>query len=144
MSWPSVIILAPVAGRLSLEARIRSFGVVPDPATNSERLHWQGYSYYFDLSGAILADFEPEEVEQVTARIGEPYGAYVSCQSMDAARAFLGQVLLGFDGLLDTNHFEVLPAGEFLRLLTLHPQWDWRRTPSADLQPSSDSEGTHR
>ncbi|GAA1537427.1 hypothetical protein GCM10009730_53430 [Streptomyces albidochromogenes] len=137
MSWPSVIILAPVEERSTLEARIRSFGVVPDPATGSERLHWQGYSYYFDLSGAILVDFEPDEVEEITARIGEPYGAYVSCQSMDAARAFLGQVLPGVDGLLDTNHHDVLPAGEFLRLLTLHPQWDWRRVPSTGLRSSA-------
>ncbi|WP_308377991.1 hypothetical protein [Streptomyces sp. ISL-98] len=128
-----MIILAPAEQRLSLETRIRSFGLAPDPATGCERLYWQGYSYYFDLSGDILDDFEPEDLEQITARIGEPYGAYVSCGSMDAARAFLGQVLPGFNGLLDTNHYEVLPADEFLDLLARHPQWDWRRIPSTDL-----------
>ncbi|WP_395296309.1 hypothetical protein ACF9IK_24860 [Kitasatospora hibisci] len=44
------------------------------------------------------------------------------------------QVLPGFEGLVDTNHDDVLPAGEFLALLARHPQWDWRRVPSADLQ----------
>ncbi len=133
MSWPSVVILAPVAQRPSLETRVRSFGLVPDPVTGDERMHWQGYSYSFDLSGGILPDFEPEELDQVTARIGEPYGAYVSCQSMDAARTFLRQVLPGFDGLVDTNHHEILPAGEFLALLTRYPRWDWRRTPSTGV-----------
>ncbi len=134
MSWPSVIILASKAECSSLEGRIRSFELVPDPATGDERLHWQGYSYYIDLSGGILADFGPEELEQIAARIGEPYGVYVSCQSMDAARVFLGQVLPGLDGLVDTNHNDILPASEFLALLARHPRWDWRRIPSADPQ----------
>ncbi|MFI1398730.1 hypothetical protein [Streptomyces sp. NPDC020681] len=139
-----MIILAPAEQGPSLEARIRSFGLVPEPVTGGERLYWQGYSYFFDLSGGILADFEPEELEQITAQIGKPYGAYVSCESMDAARAFLGQVLRGFDGLLDTNHFEVLAACEFLDLLARHPRWDWRRTPSADLQQDGFMQGGRR
>ncbi|MFD4029080.1 hypothetical protein ACFWVP_00690 [Streptomyces sp. NPDC058637] len=133
MSWPSVIILAPVDQRRSLEGRIRCFELVPDPVTGEEKLYWHGYAYYVDLSGGILADYEPEELEEVTARIGVPYGVYVSCESTDAARAFLGRVLPGFDGLLDTNHFEILPAGEFLMLMGRHPRWDWRRRPSTDL-----------
>lgn len=134
MSWPSVIILAPAERRSSLEGRIRSFELVPDPATGDERLHWHGYSYYIDLAGGILADYEPDELEQVTTRIGEPYGVYVSCESMDAARAFLCHVLDGFDGLVDTNHYEILPASEFLALVGRHPGWDWRRQPSTDLR----------
>ncbi|CAL9677408.1 hypothetical protein SUDANB1_08105 [Streptomyces sp. enrichment culture] len=136
MSWPSVIVLAAVEARRSLEGRIRSFGLAPKPcpATGDERLHWRGYSYYLDLSGRILADYEPDELEQVRAEIGEPYGVYVSCESMDAARAFLRHVLEGFDGLVDTNHFEILPAHEFLALLNRHPEWDWRRRPSTDLR----------
>ncbi|MFC8142832.1 hypothetical protein ACFUKV_13950 [Streptomyces paradoxus] len=58
----------------------------------------------------------------------------ISCQSMNAARAFLRRVLDGFDGLVDTNHFEILPALEFLALLDRHPEWDWRRRPSTDLR----------
>jgi hypothetical protein len=134
MSWPSVILLAPVESRPSLEGRIRSFDLVPDPATGDERLHWGGYSYYLDLSGKILSDYEPDELEQVRSEIGEPYGVCVSCQSMDAARAFLRRVLDGFDGLVDTNHFEILPSHEFLTLLGHHPDWDWRRRPSTDLR----------
>ncbi|MGW0884605.1 hypothetical protein [Streptomyces sp. NPDC002671] len=60
---------------------------MPDPVTGDERLHWHGYSYYIDLSGGILTDYELEELEQVKTRIGDPYAVYVSCQSMDAARA---------------------------------------------------------
>ncbi|WP_329384667.1 hypothetical protein [Streptomyces sp. NBC_01716] len=137
MSWPSVILLAPAERRASLEGRIRSFEsfeLVPDSVTGDERLHWHGYSYAIDLSGAILADYEPDELQQVTARIGEPYGVYVSCESMDAARVFLRQVLDGFDGLVDTNHFEILPANEFLTLVDRHPAWDWRRRPSTELR----------
>ncbi|MFD9007323.1 hypothetical protein ACFV0T_41455 [Streptomyces sp. NPDC059582] len=133
MSWPSVVLLAPAGQRRRLEARIRSFALVPEPATGGERLHWQGYSYSFDLSGGILADFEPEELEQVTARIGKPYGVWVSCESMDAARAFLRDVLPGFGGLVDTNHYEIIQAGEFLTLINRHPGWDWRRRPSTEL-----------
>ncbi|WP_244529854.1 hypothetical protein [Streptomyces wuyuanensis] len=99
-----------------------------------ERLHWHGYSYSLDLSGGILADYEPDELGQVTASIGEPYAFYVSCQSMDAARAFLRDVLPGVDGLVDTNHFEILQASRFLTLLDSHPSWDWRRQPSTDPQ----------
>jgi hypothetical protein len=129
-----VILLAPVESRPSLEGRIRSLDLVPDPATGDERLHWRGYSYYLDLSGGILSDYEPDELEQVRSEIGDPYGIYVSCQSMDAARAFLRRVLDGFDGLVDTNHFEILPSHEFLTLLGRHPEWDWRRRPSTDLR----------
>ncbi|MGI5372436.1 hypothetical protein [Streptomyces sp. A244] len=105
-----------------------------DPATGDERLHWRGYSYHLDLSGRILADYEPDELEQVRSEIGEPYGVCVSCQSMDAARALLRHVLDGFDGLVDTDHFEILPAHEFLTLLGHHPDWDWRRRPSTELR----------
>ncbi|MEV0237015.1 hypothetical protein [Nonomuraea sp. NPDC050786] len=107
---------------------------MPDPVTGDERLHWHGYSYYVDLSGRILADYEPDELEQVTARIGKPYGVYVSCESMKAARAFLLDVLDGFDGLIDTNHYDILPTSEFLTLVDRHPGWDWRRQPSTDLR----------
>ncbi|MFJ6635455.1 hypothetical protein ACIQMR_29255 [Streptomyces sp. NPDC091376] len=134
MSWPSVIILASAEQRPSLEGRIRSFELVPDSATGDERLHWHGYSYYLDLSGRILADYEPDDLEQVTNRIGAPYGVYVSCESMNAARTFLRCVLDGFDGLIDTNHFEILPAKDFLAMLDHHPEWDWRRQPSTDLR----------
>ncbi|MFF8610970.1 hypothetical protein ACF06X_34255 [Streptomyces sp. NPDC015346] len=106
---------------------------MPDPVTGDERLHQHGYSYCIDLSGGILADYEPEELEQVRSRIGEPYAVYVSCQSMDAARAFLRDVLPGVDGLVDTNHHEILQADEFLALVDRHPGWDWRRQPSTDL-----------
>ncbi|MFJ9681777.1 hypothetical protein ACIRP2_27535 [Streptomyces sp. NPDC101194] len=135
MSWPSVIILAPAERRPSLEERIRALELVPDPATGDERVHRHGYSYDLDLSGRILADYEPDELEQVASRIGEPYGVYVSCESMNAARVFLRRVLDGFDGLIDTNHDEILPANEFLALVDLHPEWDWRRRPSTDLRP---------
>ncbi|MER5277872.1 hypothetical protein ABT025_19240 [Streptomyces sp. NPDC002809] len=134
MSWPSLIILVPEQRRPSIEGRFRAFGLVPDPVTGDERLHWHGHSYRLDVSGGILADYEPDELEQVTAAIGEPYAVHVSCQSMDAARAFLREVLPGVDGLVDTNHFEILPASEFLALVDRHPGWDWRRRPSTDLR----------
>ncbi len=134
MSWPSVIVLAPVGRRPLLEGLIRSFDLAPDAATGDERLHWHGYSYYLDLSGRILADYEPDELAEVRSQIGEPYGVYVSCESMDAARAFLRRVLDGFDGLIDTNHHEILSTHEFLTLLDHHPEWDWRRQPSTDLR----------
>lgn len=134
MSWPSVIILVPAERRPSLEGRIRRLELVPDPVTGDERLHQHGYSYSIDLSGGILADYEPEELEQVTTRIGEPYAVYVSCESMDAARAFFREVLPGVDGLVDTNHYEILQASEFLTLVDRYPGWDWRRRPSTDLQ----------
>jgi hypothetical protein len=129
-----VIILVSAERRPSLEGKIRSLELVPDPVTGDERLHQHGYSYYIDLSGGILADFEPEELEQVRTRIGEPYAVYVSCQSMDAARAFLHDVLPGVDGLVDTNHHEILQASQFLTLVDRYPEWDWRRQPSTALQ----------
>lgn len=134
VSWPSVIILVPAERRPSLEGRIRSLELVPDSVTGDERLHQHGYSYSIDLSGGILSDYEPEELEQVTIRIGNPYAVYVSCQAMDAARAFLRDILPGVDGLVDTNHFEILQASEFLTLVDRYPGWDWRRQPSTDLQ----------
>ncbi|MEV4926561.1 hypothetical protein [Streptomyces roseoverticillatus] len=124
MSWPSVIILAPEERRSSLEGRIRSFELAPAPVTGDERLEWHEHSYDINLSGRILADYEPEELEEVTARIGEPYAVYVPCQSMDSARAFLRHVLPDADGLIDTNHHEILPTGGFLTRLDRYPQWD--------------------
>ncbi len=133
MGWPSVVILGAVGERAGLEARIRGSGVVPDAAVEGERLYWRGYSYHLDLSGGILADYEPDEVEEVAARVGEPYGVWVASQSMEAARVFLREVLSGFDGLLDTNHGEILAAGEFLALIDRYPDWDWRRRESTEL-----------
>lgn len=133
MSWPSVIILVSAGQRPSLEGPIRSLELVPDPMTGEERLHQHGYSYYIDVSGGILADYQPDELEHVRTRIGEPYAVYVSCQSMDAARAFLREVLPDVDGLVDTNHHEILQAGEFLMLVDRYPGLDWRRQPSTDL-----------
>ncbi|WP_405461125.1 hypothetical protein OG786_27340 [Streptomyces sp. NBC_00101] len=134
MSWPSVIILVPASRRRLLEQRIRAFGLVPDPVTGEDRLDRYGYAYSLDLSGGILADYEPEELARVAHRIGEPYAAYVECQSMDAARAFLREVLPGVDGLVDTNHFEILRASVFLALVERHPGWDWRRRPSTEVR----------
>ncbi|MFF5787930.1 hypothetical protein ACFY8P_23575 [Streptomyces sp. NPDC012693] len=70
----------------------------------------------------------------MTTQIGEPYAVYLSCQSMDAARAFPRDVLPGLHGLVDTNHYEILQASEFLTLVNRHPDWDWRRQPSTDLE----------
>ncbi|MFE0862248.1 hypothetical protein ACFW5C_15710 [Streptomyces rochei] len=133
MSWPSVIILVPAERRPLLEGRIRALDLVPDAETGDDRLHRHGYSYYIDLSGGILADYEREELDQVRTRIGEPYAVYVSCHSMDAARALLRDVLPGLDGLVDTNHYEILQTSEFLKLLDRYAGWDWRRQPSTDL-----------
>ncbi|WP_260147644.1 hypothetical protein [Streptomyces sp. CEV 2-1] len=129
-----MIVLVSAAQRPTLEGRIRAFELVPDPVTGDERLHWHGYSYCLDLSGGILTDYEPDELEQVRTSIGDPYAVYLSCQSMDAARLFLRDVLPGVDGLVDTNHFEILPTSDFLTLVNRHPCWDWRRQPSTDLQ----------
>jgi hypothetical protein len=63
-----------------------------------------------------LTDYEPEELEQERA-----------------ARAFLRDALPGVDGLVDTNHHEILQARDFLTLVDSHPGWDWRRQPSTDL-----------
>ncbi|MFE3198735.1 hypothetical protein [Embleya sp. NPDC059237] len=81
-----------------------------------------------------MADYEADELEQLGSRIGQPYGVYVSCESMNAARAFLRHVLDGFDALVDTKHDEILPAHEFLALLNRRPEWDWRRQPSTNLR----------
>ncbi|MFF0075621.1 hypothetical protein [Streptomyces sp. NPDC005494] len=139
MSWPSVIVLAPTERSSSFEDPIRALGVFPDPATGAERLHWQEYSYYLDLTGGILADFEQEELEHIAELIGEPRGFYVSGQSMDAIRALLGHLLPGFHGLVDTDHGDILPAHEFLGLLGRYPRWDWRRVPRADVGRSGEN-----
>ncbi|MGW4390890.1 hypothetical protein [Streptomyces sp. NPDC004685] len=109
---------------------------MPDPVTGDEKLQRHGYSYYIDHSGGILADYEPEELEQVQVAngIGEPYAGYVSCQSTDAARVFLRGVLPGVDGLVDTNHYEILPVREFLTLVDRFPGRDLRRQQSTALQ----------
>lgn len=133
MSWPSVILLAAARECSSITARIRSYGVRKDPLAVGEVLHWKGYSYSLDFSGRVLEDFEPEEIEEVSRRIGEPCAIYLSCESMDAARSFLAEVLVGFSGLVDTNHGDIIEASDFVRLIESHPQWDWRRVEVSDL-----------
>ncbi|MFG3526299.1 hypothetical protein ACGF8B_06120 [Streptomyces sp. NPDC047917] len=133
MSWPSVILLATAQECSSITARIRSYGIRRDPLTDGDVLGWKGYSYSLDFSGRVLDDFEPEEIEEISRRIGEPFAIYLSCESMDAARGFLGEVLVGFSGLIDTNHGDVVEFGDFLRLIENHPQWDWRRVEVSDL-----------
>ncbi|MEU3845338.1 hypothetical protein AB0E88_35585 [Streptomyces sp. NPDC028635] len=134
MSWPSVVLLASAHECTAIEATVRSLGVGKDPLGAGDFLHWNGNSYALDFSGAVLSDFEPEEVEDVRRRIGEePHAIYVSCESMDAARMLLSSVLPGFSGLIDTNHGDVIEFAEFVDLLDKHPQWDWRRTEVTEL-----------
>ncbi|MGW0469299.1 hypothetical protein ACWDX6_29220 [Streptomyces sp. NPDC003027] len=134
MSWPSVVLLASAPECAAIEAKVRSLGVGKDPLGDGSFLHWNGNSYALNFSGDVLADFEPDEIEDARRRIGaEPRAIYVSCQSMDAARAFLAYALRGFSGLIDTNHGDVLEFAEFVDLIEKHPQWDWRRTEVAEL-----------
>jgi hypothetical protein len=81
-----------------------------------------------------MDDFEPEELAEVTEAVGEPYGVYLACQSIEAARALLPEVLTGQSGLIDLNQGDVLESQAFLRLLERLPAWDWRRTPVADVE----------
>lgn len=123
--------VTPPTRRLGRTGRLSSRLVQP----RSWSFRWDPKpSQCIDLSGGILADYEPEELGQVANGIGEPYAVYISCQSMDAARAFLRGVLLGLEGLVDTNYDEILRAGGFLMLVERCPGWDWRRQLSMDLQ----------
>lgn len=134
MSWPSVVLLASAHECAAIEAKVRSLGVEKDPLSDGDFLHWNGNSYALDFSGDVLSDFEPEELEAARRRIeAEPHVIYVSCQSMEAARAFLAHALRGFSGLIDTDHGDVLEFAEFVDLIEEHPQWDWRRTEAAEL-----------
>ncbi|MFF3907052.1 hypothetical protein ACFYZJ_13885 [Streptomyces sp. NPDC001848] len=134
MSWPSVVLVVPATERDTFGARLRSLGTVEDPATRAEVLHRHGYSHSLDLSGRVLEDFEPEEPAEVTKAVGEPYGVYLACQSMEAARALLPEVLAGRSGLIDLNQGDVLEFQAFLRLLERLPAWDRCRTPVADVE----------
>ncbi|MFI1814218.1 hypothetical protein ACH414_28165 [Streptomyces sp. NPDC020422] len=134
MSWPSVVLMASARECAAIEAKVRNLGVEKDPLSDGDFLHWNGNSYALDFSGDVLSDFEPEEIEDATRKIGEaPHAIYVSCQSMDAARGFLAHVLQGFSGLIDTNHGDVVDFAEFVGLIEQHPEWDWRRTEVAEL-----------
>lgn len=53
--------------------------------------------------------------------------------TLEAARTFLRDVLPGVNGLVDTDHSEILPASGFLALMERHPEWDWRRQPGKNL-----------
>lgn len=142
MSWPSVVLLAGGAERDAVEARVRRLGVGEDPLSDGDFLHWNGNSYALDFSGAVLADFEPDEIEDARRRLGtDPRAVYVSSQSMDAARTFLSYALRGVSGLIDTNHGDVIGFAEFVALIEKHPEWDWRRTGVRELLGRSDDSG---
>ncbi|WMX45070.1 hypothetical protein RGF97_09675 [Streptomyces roseicoloratus] len=129
-----MVLLASAQECAAIETDMRSLGIEKDPLSDGDFLHWNGNSYALDFSGDVLADFEPEEIQDITQRVRtEPHAIYVSCQSMDAARTFLSHVLRGYSGLIDTNHGDVLEFAEFLDLIDKHPQWDWRRTEAAEL-----------
>ncbi|MEU4114221.1 hypothetical protein AB0F71_06990 [Kitasatospora sp. NPDC028055] len=133
MSWPVVIVVVPAERRAELELRFRALGPFWQPAPQDDRVHWGGSSYALDLSGEVLRDFEPEDLEELTARIGEPYAVRVASESMAAARALLRHVLPGLAAIVDTDHWELIPSDDFLGLLARHPEWDWRRLPSTEL-----------
>lgn len=139
MSWPSVVLLASAPVCAAIEANVRSLGVGKDPLSEGDFLHWNGNSYALDFSGRVLADYEPDEIEDAQRRIGsEPRAIYVSCQSMEAARMFLAHTLPSFSGLIDTNYGDVIEFAEFVDLIAVHPDWDWRRTEVAELPRSAE------
>ncbi|MGW7406835.1 hypothetical protein ACWGI9_24460 [Streptomyces sp. NPDC054833] len=143
MSWPSVIILVPAKECEPLIARFRDLGTRWNSEENAEALEWRGYSYSLDFSGRVLADFDPEEVRELSLKIGELCAIYLSCESMAAARALLSVVLEGRTGLLDTNHDDILDFNRFIRLIKEHPEWDWRRMSAAEFLSENHGGETH-
>ncbi|MFE3879226.1 hypothetical protein ACFXPX_33085 [Kitasatospora sp. NPDC059146] len=134
MSWPVVIVLVPAERRPELESRFRALGPFWHwPTPQDDQVQWGGSAYSLDLSGEVLRDYEPEHLDEVTARIGEPYAVRVASESMDAARALLRHILPGLAATVDTDHWELIPSDDFLGLLARHPGWDWRRVPSTEL-----------
>jgi hypothetical protein len=127
VSFPSVLII--VAGRDSgsIVASVRSLGVEWNATIKSDVLRWQGYSCNLDLSGGIVDEYDPETLEEVSREIDDPFVIYLSSESIGAARALLPKVLDGFDGLLETNHGDIVEFARFLQLIAQYPEWDWRR-----------------
>ncbi|MEU4641305.1 hypothetical protein [Micromonospora sp. NPDC023814] len=111
-------------GRSELENRLRRAGEYRrrepfDLLTMGE------CSFGIDLSNDVMSEYEERELEDIAGHVNEAGGILVEYSGVGCVRRLLEVVLPQLDGLLDTNHGELVPYPEVLSRFKSEPNWDW-------------------
>ncbi|MFF4258542.1 hypothetical protein ACFY1L_45885 [Streptomyces sp. NPDC001663] len=126
MSRPTLVLLVPGSERERFLSDIRALGLVERPDPFFDLLELGGNTYGFALSGRVIEDFEPEELEEVARVASDPYAVLVEYENAEAAKVLLGMLIRDRTGVVDTNYGELIEFSEFVRRMEGEPEWDWR------------------
>lgn len=123
---PALVLLVPGSERERLLADLRALGLTDRPDPFFDLLELGAHSYGFVLSGRVIEDFEPEELEEVTRVAPDPYAVLVEYENVESAKALLGRLIRDRTGVVDTNYGELIEFSEFVDRMEAEPDWDWR------------------
>lgn len=126
MSRPTLVLLVPGPDREQLLADIRALGLVDRPDPFFDLLELGDNTYGFALSGRVIEDFDPEELEEVTRVAPDPYAVLMEYENAESAKALLDRLIRDRAGVVDTNYGELIEFSEFVRRMESEPDWDWR------------------
>ncbi|MFF0310025.1 hypothetical protein [Streptosporangium sp. NPDC004379] len=122
---PTIVLLSDVDTHRKLVDRLRHVGSY-SKGEFFDHLEQGGFSFGVDLSGDVIAEFEKEEIAEISQELGEFSAILIEYPDMPSIRRLLPEVIQGLDGLLDTNHGELLRYDQVLERFHLDPFWDWR------------------
>ncbi|MDP9862646.1 MULTISPECIES: hypothetical protein [Streptosporangium] len=122
---PTIVLLSDVDTHRELVDRLRHVGSYSE-GEFFDRLEQETCSFGVDLSGDVIAEFEEEEVAEIHQELGEFSAILIEYPDMPCVRRLLPGLIQGLDGLLDTNHGELLRYDRVLERFRLDPFWDWR------------------
>ncbi|MGV9774295.1 hypothetical protein [Streptosporangium sp. NPDC003464] len=122
---PTIVLLSDVDTHRKLVDRLRHVGSYSE-GEFFDRLERGTCSFGVDLSGDVIAEFEEEEIAEISQELGEFGAILIEYPDMSCVRRLLPEAIQGLDGLLDTNHGELLRYDQVLERFRLDPFWDWR------------------
>jgi hypothetical protein len=121
---PTIVLVSVVDTHNKLVDRLRHAGSYSE-GEFFDRLERGTCSFGVDFSGDVVAEFEEDEINQVSQELGEFGAILIEYPGMPCLRQLLLEVLQGFDGLLDTNHGELIRYDQVLERFRRDPSWDW-------------------
>lgn len=76
-----------------------------------------------DLGGSVIDEYDAEELQEVSERVGDVEPVLVEYQNMECAAAMMRRCLTGVGGILDTNYGDLVEYPEVLRRIDEDPDW---------------------
>jgi hypothetical protein len=122
---PTIVLLSAPDDHQRIMARLRQAGVYRDGKI-FDRLDRGDCAFHIDASGDVLSEFDADELDEISQRIGEFRTILVEYSEVSCLRDLLSELLTGVAGVLDTNYGEFLDYAEVLARFRREPGWDWR------------------